>query len=106
MDYTLVDNREQVDSLLENAIHVPIYSFILENGVQALRKVIPDDKLVFLYCTAGVCAEAAKKNLIDLGYSNVVNLGSKGQAYDTIKAFNKSETKEQFLKDLLELKYE
>ena len=106
MEYTLIDNREQVDKLLDGAIHIPIYSFVLEHGADALRELVPNDKPVFLYCTAGVCAEAARNHLIDLGYKNVVNLGSKGQAFDTLKAFNKSETKEQFLKDLLELKHE
>ncbi len=70
---TLVDVRrlnEWQNGHIDNAIHIP-----LDQIDEKVHTIIPDqEKLIVLYCAAGVRSLTAVKRFLDLGYSNVFSM--------------------------------
>jgi rhodanese-related sulfurtransferase len=108
-DYIVIDNRETIkDGSIKGAIHLPIYPFILEHGLDALRDKLPQDIKIMLYCDAGKCAEFAKTQLLDNGWYNVVNLGGKDNAIEKIRQYDllPNELKDSMFEQLKGVTYE
>lgn len=69
----LIDVREESEWLngrLPNAIHLS--KGIIERDIE---KIIPDlNKPIILYCGGGYRSALAAKNLLDMGYKNVISM--------------------------------
>lgn len=73
-DIYIVDVREEdelIEGYIENSILIPLDT-VKDNAV----KIIPDkDKPVLVYCRSGRRSEIAGKELVELGYTNVIDFG-------------------------------
>lgn len=58
--------------------HIPgAVLFTMENiSAKTAERILPDkDKLVLIYCRSGRRSKIAAQNLVDLGYTNIVEFG-------------------------------
>lgn len=58
--------------------HIPgAVLFTMENiSEKSAKRILPDkDKLVLIYCRSGRRSKIAAQNLVDLGYTNIVEFG-------------------------------
>ncbi|KAA0444603.1 MAG: rhodanese-like domain-containing protein [Candidatus Thioglobus sp.] len=69
----LVDVRsssEFAQGSLPNAINLPLQSMM------NAKNILDTDKAIVLYCVSGARSSAAKNHLVQMGFSNVNDLGS------------------------------
>lgn len=69
----VLDVRTQAEY---DAGHLPGATLIPHDQVRASAGTLPADKTtpIFVYCRSGNRSETASKTLVDLGYTNVVNM--------------------------------
>ena len=77
----IIDVREESEvynlGLIKNAVHIPrgLIEFKLSPNSPNNPVLINDDTNILVYCAGGYRSALAAKSLIDLGFSNVYNLG-------------------------------
>ena len=77
----IIDVREESEvynlGLIKNAVHIPrgLLEFKLSPNSPNNPVLINDDTNILVYCAGGYRSALAAKSLIDLGFSNVYNLG-------------------------------
>ena len=77
----IIDVREESElnqnGMIKNAIHIPrgLIEFILAPDSQENPSNINKDTISLVYCAGGYRSALAAKSLIDLGFSNVFNIG-------------------------------
>ncbi|MBT3357729.1 MAG: rhodanese-like domain-containing protein [Euryarchaeota archaeon] len=75
-DAFLIDARTQTE--WEDDGHIEGATLIPHNNIKAQADDLPDDKeiLILVYCRSGSRSQTASQSLLDLGYTNVVDLDS------------------------------
>lgn len=80
-DVQLVDVRtpqEFKDGYIKNAININIYDADFETKIQSLDKTKP----VYVYCKSGGRSQQAAHKMIDLGFTEVIDLQGGYMAWD------------------------
>lgn len=79
-DIVLVDTRPVKDvndiPMLEGAINIPF------DEVEANLDQLPEDKIIVLYCSTGTKSAGVAQQLVDLGYTKVINSIDGVKEYD------------------------
>jgi rhodanese-related sulfurtransferase len=87
-ELTIIDVREKDEwesGHVPEALHLPVGS--VQDQIASL---VPDKSAkIRVYCAAGRRAEKAKQTMLDLGYSDVRNLGGFSAAETAISALRK-----------------
>jgi phage shock protein E len=66
--------------------HIPTAINIPYTEIEERIKNTPKNKLIIVYCRTGRRSEIARKKLLELGYTNVINFGGIGSwDYELIK---------------------
>lgn len=92
-------SAEELSSMLEDKdfflldVHIPEQehidgtdAFIPYNDISSYISDLPEDKdeQIVVYCRSGSMSRSASQELIDLGYSNILNLEGGIQAYNRL----------------------
>lgn len=84
----IIDVREESEvinsGVIKNAIHIPrgLLEFKLAPNSLSNPRNIDKDTNLFLYCAGGYRSALAAKTLLEIGFTNVYNIGGYGEWID------------------------